>query len=257
MKQRRELSAFLTACRARLRPEDVGLPRGARRRTAGLRREEVALLSGLSPSWYTFLEQGRSIRISEPMLASVARALRLGKDERAYLYRLALEDPHTAPPRIELDLPTAVVAVLDAHPHPAYAKNTRWDLLHANAAMRRVFGFESSAGINLMRWSFSSEARALFRDWRTNIAREIGLFRADLAAAGADPRASALVAELERTDADFRRLWSRQTVSGRRPGSKRLAHPKLGELDFAYFSAKLPEYPALTLVFFSPLERAR
>jgi transcriptional regulator with XRE-family HTH domain len=258
MTERREISEFLRACRERVRPEDVHLPRGPRRRTAGLRREEVASLSGLSATWYTWLEQGRPIRISEPMLAAVARALRLTADERAYLYQLALDDPHRRNGARRSDdvasLPPALIATLDAHRHPAYVKNARWDLLHANPAAKRIFGFEKAHGFNLIRWAFAPEARALFRDWRANIAREIGIFRADLAEAPPDPIARAIVVELERDQEDFRRIWKRQTVAGRRPGTKRLRHPKLGELELDFFSAKLPDRPGLTVVFFTPVE---
>jgi transcriptional regulator with XRE-family HTH domain len=252
---RAELRAFLMACRARLRPEDVSLPRGPRRRTAGLRREEVAALSGLSSTWYTWLEQGRTIRISEPMLAAVARALRLTGDERSYLYSLALDDPHRRREG-EAGLPAALVATVDANPFPAYAKNGRWDLVHANESAKRVFGFTttSGGGCNLMRWSFTSQARVLLRDWRSNIARDVGLFRSDLVQGKPDPIARAIVAELERDSDDFRQLWGRQTVAGRHPGTKRLSHATLGLLELAFFSAKLPDRPTLTAVFFSPAD---
>jgi transcriptional regulator with XRE-family HTH domain len=236
MTDRVELRAFLLACRARLRPEDVALPRGPRRRTAGLRREEVAALAGLSATWYTWLEQGRAIHISEPMLAAVARVLRLDRAERAYLYQLALEDPHrraAAPTSRDggaASLPPALVATIDAAPWPAYVKNSRWDLVHANAATERVFGFTATSGpgCNLVRWCFTPAARALLRDWPRHIARDLGLFRADLAQGQPDPLARALVAELERDSDDFRRTWKRQGVAGREPGTKRLQHPTLG-----------------------------
>jgi transcriptional regulator with XRE-family HTH domain len=257
MADRSQLRAFLAACRARVRPEDVALPRGPRRRTAGLRREEVAALAGLSATWYTWLEQGRAIGISEPMLAAVARALKLSRDERAYLYRLALDDPHRHGDGV-VDLPPALVATIDANPYPSYVKNARWDLLHANVAAERVFAFTATSGpaCNLVRWSFTAAARALFRDWRTHIARDVGLFRADLAHAGPDPQASAIVAELERDSDDFRRTWRRQMVAGRHPGRKRLQHPTLGALELSFFSAKLPDRPSLTAVFFAPADAA-
>ena len=106
----------------------------------------------------------------------------------------------------------------------------------------------------MIRWCFTPEARALLRDWRSNIARDVGLFRADLAQGQPDPIARARVAELERDSDDFRRTWKRQTVAGRHPGTKRLMHPKLGALELAFFSAKLPDRPALTVVFFSPAD---
>jgi transcriptional regulator with XRE-family HTH domain len=252
---RTELRAFLTACRARLRPEDVALPRGPRRRTAGLRREEVAALAGLSATWYTWLEQGREIRISEPMLAAVARTLRLTADERAYLYSLALDDPHRRSGG-EAGLPPALVATIDASAYPAYVKNARWDLVHANAAAERVFGFASTCGpaCNLIRWSLTPQARALYRDWRRNIARDVGLFRADLAQGKPDPIARDLIAELESESDAFRKTWTRQGVAGRHPGTKHLAHPTLGALELAFFSAKRPDRPTLTIVFFSPAD---
>jgi PAS domain-containing protein len=225
-------------------PEDV--PR------CGLR--EVAVIAGLRATWYTWLEQGRALRFSEPMLAAVARALRLTSDERAYLYDLALDDPHRRA-EAEASLPPALVATIDASPYPAYE---RWDLVHANAAAERVFGFPARCGaaFNLVRWSFTPEARTLLQDWQRTIAREVGLFRADLAQSKPDPIARELVRELERDSEEFRRTWKRQTVAGRHPGTKRLAHRTLGALELAFFSAKLPDRPALTAVFFSPADQA-
>jgi hypothetical protein len=202
------------------------------------------------------------------MLAAVARALRLTSDERAYLYRLALDDPHGRPlvgATLDAVLPLALVATIDANPFPAYVKNARWDLVHANTAAERVFGFSAAPGddgaaFNLIRWCFTAEARSLYRDWRGNIARDVGLFRADiaqdLAAGRPDPIARAMVAELEESSDEFRRMWRRQLVAGRHPGKKRLAHPVLGALELAFFSAKLPDRPALTAVFFSPADEA-
>lgn len=258
MNDRPELRAFLVASRARLRPEDVDLAPGARRRTAGLRREEVASLAGISSTWYTWLEQGRAIRISEPMLAAVSRALRLSADERAYLYSLALDDPFRRRGG-SVELPAALVDTLHAHPYPAYVKCARWDLVDVNPAAEAVFDYAAALGDpygNLIRYCFTAHARALFRDWRRDIARDVGLFRADLAGAPPDPIARALIAELERDSDDFRRIWQRHAVSGRHPGLKRLAHATLGPLELAYFSAKIPDRPALTTVFFTPGDAA-
>ena len=119
-----------------------------------------------------------------------------------------------------------------------------------------MFGFRASSGVtcNLIRWCFTPEARALFRDWRANITRDVGLFRADLAQGKPDPIARALVAQLEQDSDDFRRIWQRHQVAGRHPGQKRLLHPTLGPLELAFFSAKLPDRPTLTAIFFSPAD---
>src|SRR3954466_5268849 len=138
--ERRDLTAFLVSRRARLTPPDVGLITGARRRTPGLRREEVAALAGVGISWYTWFEQGRDIQVSAHFLENLSRALKLDRSEREFLFALAQHRPppltRAAPPKVT---PT-MQHMLDSYPHPAHIKTPRWDIVAWNATNTEVFG---------------------------------------------------------------------------------------------------------------------
>src|SRR5690242_3470091 len=140
MPKRVELAQFLRTRRARVLPVDVGLPGGGRRRTPGLRREEVAQLADVGVSWYTWLEQGRDIHVSEPLLERLARALRLTPTERAHLFALAQGRPAASPLIAPAGVSEALQRVLDVHPFPALVATMRWDYLAWNTAAVRLYG---------------------------------------------------------------------------------------------------------------------
>ena len=212
---RSELADLLRTRRHRLTPADVGLPAGSRRRTAGLRREEVAQLAGVSTTYYTFLEQGRDVRPSRQVVAALAGALRLSSAERAHLFQLAgitLAADDQAQAETVAPVVGAMVGRLD--PFPAYLKGRRWDVLAANRAARALFAdwpARAPGDRNMVWWMFTDPAaRKVYVDWeqeasdmlarfRAAAARQAGrpgLHRPDRAAAPGQPGGPRLVAAL-------------------------------------------------------------
>lgn len=242
---RTELADFLRRSRARLTPADVGLTGGARRRTPGLRREEVAQLAGMSADYYTRLEQARGPRPSRQMLAALARALRLTEDERDHLFHLAGEEPSPAHrrgdpsyDRAAAHVRPALLLVLDRlHDTPAQVMSDFGDVLAQNALAAALVGDVSSGPPGqrniVRRWFTDPAARELFpAEDRDGLARgQVANLRAVLAARPDDPRPAALVAELRASSAEFARLWETHEVAVRRSSSKRFQHPVVGLLE--------------------------
>lgn len=234
--QRRELGAFLRARREALKPAAAGQPGLAqgRRRTPGLRREEVAQLSGISTTWYTWLEQGRDTSLSPAALARLADTLRLTAPERAYLFELTRKrDP--APPATETPrgaVPPELAALLSAIAAPAYLLDRLWHVRAWNDAAAQLFiGWLQGRETNLLRYVFlDPSARDFIADWEDRARRLIAEFRADTAQRQDDPALKALIAELMRASADFARFWNAHTVLAREGGARRFNHPRDGKL---------------------------
>ncbi|MEU8216219.1 helix-turn-helix transcriptional regulator [Micromonospora taraxaci] len=236
--RRDELAAFLRTRRARLRPAEVGLPEGERRRTPGLRRQEVAQLAGMSIDYYIRLEQGRGPHPSRQVLASMARALLLSRDEREYLFRLAGENPPpTRGPSREV--PSGLRHLLDAMTEtPAYLVDAAYHVLAWNRLATYFVGDLSTvpdADRNMIRWTFRQPVTS--GHWNdTEILRFVRGTVADLRAAygryPADPAIRELVTELLGTSPRFAQLWAEHDVAERRPIVKRVPHPELGPLEF-------------------------
>ncbi len=234
---RADLSEFLRARRAALTPADVGLPAGQRRRTKGLRREEVALLADVSVSWYTWLEQGRPIKASTEVLDALARALRLDDVERAHLFALA-GHPARAPIRPGATEPSAAVRrLLDAlAPAPAYLLGARWDLIAWNAPFALLFPrvLELDAEERNLVWIVFADpdARALIGDWEHEARRVLSQFRAETVPWRDDPAVERLVAKLRATSTEFAEWWPRHDVGGFESHRRVFHHPKAGRLEF-------------------------
>ena len=210
-RKRPELTRFLLGHRRRLTPADVGLPPTGRRRTPGLRREEVAQLAGVGLTWYTWFEQGRDIGVSEAFLLGVSRALRLDNEECGHLFLLAHRRP---PPPEAVHWPSVtplVQQLMDDLPaRPAYVINLRWDVVAWNAAAERLFGFSARAQAerNIMSLVFSDPAlRARLPHWEQDASRLLWHFRCDLATAPDDAAMLGLIDELKRLSPPFRRWW--------------------------------------------------
>jgi transcriptional regulator with XRE-family HTH domain len=237
--QRRELAEFIRSRRERRRPEDAGLPAGGgRRRTPGLRREEVATLAGLSITWYTWLEQARDIKVSRQVLGSLAPALGLDTVERAHLFRLAGEVPPadvTAGPEVSAPY-RRLLAHLD--PNPAFVLNRRCDVLACNRGWELFHGRLDAMPPetrNVLWLTFNSPAvRAMEQDWEQTAAHTLALFRALTGEHVLDPDIASLVGELECSSADFARLWRRRELTPFVPASHVLVHPRLGPVEFDY-----------------------
>ncbi|WP_181802928.1 helix-turn-helix transcriptional regulator [Streptomyces shenzhenensis] len=234
---RPELADFLRRTRTRLGPSDVGLPPGARRRTPGLRREEVASLAGMSADYYTRLEQSRGPRPSRQMLTALARALRLTRDERDHLFHLAGEEP----PRREgtsTHVGPGLLLVLDRlHDTPAMVTTDCGEVLAQNALSRALSGdvlARPPRERNLLRRYFlDPSARDLFppEDRPARTREHVANLRAVAAARPTDPVPAALVAELLAGSEEFARLWAEHEVAVRRSTTKRFLHPAVGLLE--------------------------
>src|SRR5947207_4514400 len=196
--RRAELADFLKARRAALQPSDVGLPGGGRRRTPGLRREEVATLAGVGTTWYTWLEQGRDVRASLDVFEALSRALRLTPAERSHLITLGRgEEAPPPPPQPEYVSPTLRRLIQNLGPSPAYLLGRRWDLLAWNDAYVAVFGdpMEFPPGKRNQVWMVFMDPgrRNLLTDWRQGARRLLARFRADYAQHVGDPSFDKLV----------------------------------------------------------------
>ncbi len=240
--RRLELSDFLRTRRAKIVPSDVGLADGARRRTPGLRREEVALLANIGTTWYTRLEQGLPINVSTDVLHAISRALRLTSDERRHLYLLA-GLPLTVAPQDKERVSDLVGRVLDAlDPSPAYVLGRRWDILAWNHSADALAGYSAMSGLaRNMVWR-------LFRDpdyWRRMgdpecvMRRCVAQFRAVAAKYPNDPAFGELIEDLRMNSPQFRSLWAEHDVLGSTEGLKRFVHPEFGELILDHVSFAL------------------
>ncbi|WP_428333951.1 helix-turn-helix transcriptional regulator [Novosphingobium sp.] len=232
--QRRELGAFVRARRENLSPDTPG----TRRRTPGLRREELAARAGIGATWVTWIEQGRAVRPSAATFARLADALGLGQAERAYLFALAARhDPADLSMRAGADAPPAIAAIVAALPHPAYAIDPAWDVIVANTAAQHLFvGLfdHRNPGVpNLLHYVFTDPAaRALLPDHEARCARAMAEFRRDYGRGMHDPRVRSVVEALQGNSPLFARLWAQQGVLGREGGPRRFDHPQDGALFF-------------------------
>jgi transcriptional regulator with XRE-family HTH domain len=261
------LGQLLRSRRERLAPADVGLPAGLsagrRRRTAGLRREEVALLASMSATYYTFLEQGRPVRPSAQVLDALASALRMSAAERRYLHVLAYGPGSSSEPASSASAPPERLdpAVADLvqrlEPFPTLVKGRRWDVLAANPAARELFG-DWSAGPpgerNLVRWMFTTDqAREIYLEWEPEARAMLGRFRLSAARYPDDPDVRALIAELQRDSEQVRDWWPRHDVAAiGGSGSKKLRHPRLGPTDYSHAVLQVADQPDHTLITYSP-----
>jgi transcriptional regulator with XRE-family HTH domain len=257
--QRRQLIDFLKGCRARLTPAQVGLPDTNRRRTPGLRREDVAALAGVSVTWYTWLEQGRDIQVSADVLERISTTLRMTPDEREYLFALVQHRP--APPvasRASEVTPT-MTRILDALGVPAIIMTARWDVMAWNELMRRIFRDYGQIPVerrNLLRILLIDD-EAYRRDavaYEAMARRLLAKFRVDYSQTPDDPAFEELIEELNEGCPIFRRLWGRAEVVGR---SEAVAnHPALGGLTFEHSSFVPEGSPNLRVLIFVPYDEA-
>jgi transcriptional regulator with XRE-family HTH domain len=256
---RRLLGAFLRSHRERLTPQAAGLPAGARRRTPGLRREEAAQLAGVSPTWYTWLEQGRDVAASPQALARVAQALQLSRAERAYLFNLAGRHDPAAPAAAPPEAPPGLAEAVAGFAGPAYGLDRCWTAACWNPAAERLFtgwlddSDRNGANRNLLRYLFRApQARALIVHWEDRARRVIAEFRADFSRSLADPQLRALIEELRAAEPMFSWMWDEQAVLGREGGLRRFRHPRDGELAFEQSTFHPAERPDWKLVLLAP-----
>jgi transcriptional regulator with XRE-family HTH domain len=254
--QHDELASFLRSRREATDPVAVGLPPGGRRRTPGLRREEVAQLSGVSVTWYTWLEQARQIGVSRQVIDSLARTLRMDPSERAHLFTLAgMAVPAEKPRRQSVD-ETLGRLVHALQPNPAYVMNPWWDLLAYNDAYAGLVGGldqRPSSERNILWLNFTdTRIRELFVDWNGQARQLVGQLRGHLAEYPNEPRGTELVEELETASPKFAELWETNTVSRFETSHKRFDHPEAGRLDLDYTKLAAANDDRQHLVVFLP-----
>lgn len=253
---RNKLAEFLRSRRARVTPRDVALPEAGRRRTPGLRRQEVAQLAGMSIDYYIRLEQGRGPHPSRQVLNALARALMLSQDERGHLFNLAGQALET--PRIRADVPEAILHLISfLEEVPAYVVDAKYDILAWNPLAGVVMGdldSRSPDDLNVIRWLFrSSDIAAHLAD------EEKGRFArgsvADLRVAAGrypdDQGLQALVAELLALSPEFAEIWARHEVAVRRRNTKRVDLPDIGVIDVTCQVLAVPDREDLRIVLYT------
>jgi transcriptional regulator with XRE-family HTH domain len=257
---RDDVREFLASRRARITPEQAGLPAyGGTRRVPGLRREEVALLAGVSVDYYTRLERGSLNGASESVLDAIGRALQLDEAERTHLFDLARAGSATAPARrrpAQHRVRPSVQRILDAMTGaPAYVRNGRRDVLAANRlgyALYSEMYVDSARPVNVARFVFlSPRARSFFLDWPSAANDTVAILRAEAGRNPYDRGLSDLVGELSMRSQEFRTRWAAHNVRLHRTGRKDVHHPVVGDLHLTFEAMDLPADPGLALVVYS------
>lgn len=248
---RQELAVFLRARREAIRPGQVGLPVGRGRRTPGLRREEVALLAGVSVTWYTWLEQGRRINASDDVLLAIGRALRL--DDAGQEHLLALTDPGTADVEAPTEAPSALTRLLDSlMPAPAYVLGPHWEFVAWNTAQARLYPriIELEPPRRNLLWVLFAdpETRELIIDWDIHARQALAEFRSATSTIRHDAAMTELISLLSDESEEFARWWPEHDVSGFETRLRRFKHPAAGELTFEYQQLTPVEWPSLRVV---------
>ncbi|GAA1986998.1 helix-turn-helix transcriptional regulator [Catenulispora subtropica] len=259
---RRALGRFIRSRRERLSPADAGIPNAARRRTPGLRREEVAAISGISQSWYTWLEQGRDIKVSRQILSALAHTLQLSDTERRHLFRLAGELPPAEEESGTCPRPDEqLLNMLDAlDPNPAFLLDQHWDLLGWNTAEAALIpGYDDlpPARRNMLWLLFGwPPAREVMVDWDRQASPVLAQFRMVAEEHPHDPRYAEIVEDLHRHVPDFSTWWERHEVADYRTVVKRYDHPLAGPMTLRQSKMTVADDPRIHLVARLPADPA-
>jgi transcriptional regulator with XRE-family HTH domain len=251
--RRQELSELLRTRRARISPEEAGLPATNRRRTPGLRREEVAQLAGISATWYSWLEQRREIRVSPGILDNLARVLRLDPAERIHLFQLALRQPVIdSTPKPEAVSPLIQRMLDRIDPIPAFVMGRRWDVLAWNRAARAFFfDFEQvpASERNILWLTFTSAAlRRLMVNWPERARDVLARFRADHGRHAGDAYFVQLVERLKSISPDFAQWWPRYDIRPMSEGRREYQHPMAGRMIVEHTTLLVHDNPDLRLL---------
>jgi transcriptional regulator with XRE-family HTH domain len=251
--QRKLLGAFVRARRESIAPDAPT----RRRRTPGLRREELAARAGIGVTWVAWIEQGREVRASAETLARLADGLNLTRAERAYLFNLAeRRDPTDPFAPATTEAPAAITALVQSLAWPAYGLDPAWNIACANAAARHLFVglFEGEDQPNLLRYIFTSaQARSLLPDWEMRCQRVLAEFRRDYGRVLGDPRVASVVAWLRASSTDFHAAWDQQSVLSREGGMRLFLHPHNGPLRFTQHTLAEVERGDFRLVVLQPV----
>lgn len=254
-----KLGEFIRLHRERTRPQDLGLRAEGARRTPGLRREELAQLCAVSPTWLTWLEQGRPVSASAKVLGRLADVMSLTMAERTYLFQLADKlDPREPGSGAGI---TNVDAIVKAINVPAYILNREWDAIAWNRPAQDLFvgwldarkSGKAESHPNLLRFTFlQPSAHALITDWADRAHRLVAEFRADCGKAADEEPLAGLIDDLKKNSADFARLWNAQHVISRDGGARHFHHPRKGELRFEQVTLNLAATRCCKLVMLLP-----
>jgi transcriptional regulator with XRE-family HTH domain len=259
MDPKAEISSFLSSRRARLTPEQAGVPlfSGARR-VPGLRREEVAQLAGVSVDYYARLERGKVSGASREVLESIARALQLDEDERSHLFALVQVTQHRAPrrkPSNRTQVRPGIQRVLDSIDAPAFVQNARLDRLASNRLGRGLYslpGDGSGDHYNYARYLFlDPRAQQFHRDFAAAKHNVVALLHAATAEDPYDKELIEIIGTLSTQNEEFRSLWASHDVFRYRSGAKLLTHSTLGDLEFGYESFELSSDPGLVMLIYT------
>jgi transcriptional regulator with XRE-family HTH domain len=257
-----DIREFLVSRRAKLTPEQAGLPNfGGRRRVDGLRREEVALLAGMSTQYYTRLERGTATGVSEAVLNGISRALQLDEAEHAHLYGLvrtanAGAHPQRRRPTHKSQLSTSMQQTIDAMSTvPVYVQNGRLDAVATNRLGHALFSVmfdDARPPVNAAHFVFlDSKAQTFYRDWEANARQMVAILRAEAGRSPYDRQLSDLVGELSTRSDFFRKLWGSHDVREHRTGVKSIHHPVVGDLDLTFQGMDLSSDRGLQMLVFS------
>ncbi|WP_431957889.1 helix-turn-helix transcriptional regulator [Nocardia lijiangensis] len=255
--RRNELGAFLKSRRARISPEDVGLPPGPRRRTPGLRREEVAQLSGVGVTWYTWLEQGREINVSVQVLEAVSRTLGLDTAERAYVYRLA-DVPTVPSPHGGSALPEELQVILDhLEPLPGAVLHARYDVLAYNQAYAALCpGFVTGERNLVKRVFLTPDCCNTYHHNPEDMRRMVGYLRGAYVKSLGDPEWEDFIAEMCERSREFAMLWARNDVAVPGSRTKHIRNLAVGDLEMYLTSMSLPTMPNAWMQVYTPTDEA-
>jgi transcriptional regulator with XRE-family HTH domain len=256
---RLDLGEFLRSRRERISLAEAGLPPTGRRRTPGLRREEVAALAGVGLSWYTWLEQGRDIGVSPAFLDNLCRVLKLDAMERRHLYLLSLQRPPAEQGKTWCVVPKIVHRLMADLPlRPAYVLNLRWDVLAWNPAADRIFNFsEREPEHRNMLWMLFTDQRmkSLFSPWDDQAIQMLSSFRRDFVHASKESDVASLVRELESVSAEFKGWWSRQDINGPCQGIRHFSIESFGDVAMEHTTLTIDVERHLRLVYYAPMEQ--
>ncbi|MDE1177545.1 MAG: helix-turn-helix transcriptional regulator [Edaphobacter sp.] len=250
--QRAELADFLRTRRERANASEFGIIAGRRRRTPGLRREEVAQLAQVSVAWYTFLEQGRQVRASSDVLERLAQALRLDRAEREHLFLIARGHPPADKEGVGNVVDANLQMLLDAMPYPAYASMSDWTIIASNRAAQIVFhdySMNPSGPINVLKLLFTDPVhRSILVNWKRQAQDTLAMFRASTAHSAGEAWHKKLVEELSRTSPEFRKWWPKHDVRVNHGGPKEFNHPVAGRMVFQPLTLRYEGEPTLRVV---------
>lgn len=252
----RQRAEFLRSCRARIKPADLGLPVPQRKRTEGLRREDVAALSGVSVSWYTSLEQGRDMRVSDEVLERICQTFKLSEGERTYLFSLVQHRPPRLHSELLLQPPPEIVRMLEGIAVPAVLMNLTWDVLawnELNTAVFRDYAALPQSERNLASILFTRSQYypdpVEFEDMARRI---LAMLRFDYGRAGGDPAFETLIRRLQLASPLFKRMWRSPEINPRFYGMNRIHHPVHGDLTFEHTSYMPDGFPAMRVTLCLP-----